>query len=144
MLFRSRSWGDPQWHAGVDPASVETQAGNRLCDYYLGWKPVTRRDAVYRVACLEFCGALLKNTPFCAKATRDRDDCCKKPAWQKRLETEKVLSRKTPRLYVYAKKVYQDILEIIVWSKRQSSHAIGDGAFQGLKGNRFSGDGKYL
>ncbi|MEM5770768.1 MAG: hypothetical protein AAGU32_21160 [Bacillota bacterium] len=31
-------------------------------------------------------------------------------------------------------------MEIIVWSKRQSSHASGDGAFLGLKGNRFFGD----
>lgn len=29
-------------------------------------------------------------------------------------------------------------------SKRQSSHVTGDGAFWGLKGNRFSGDGEYL
>ena len=57
-----------------------------------------RRKAVYRVACLEFCGVLWQNTPRCAKAKRQGNDCCEKPARQKRLETVFVLSGKTPRL----------------------------------------------
>jgi len=59
-----------------------------------------RRNAVYRVACLEFYGVYCENTPGCVKYTCTGSDCFKKPGRQKRLEIVIVLSRKTPRLYV--------------------------------------------
>jgi len=80
-------WGDPQWHAGVDPASVETQAGDGFLPLLLGVETCYAAKAVYSVACLEFCGALLQNTLWGAVARRAGDDRCEKPAWQKRLET---------------------------------------------------------
>lgn len=47
--------GDPQWHAGVDPASVETYCGGFI-NYWI-WKNLlcgAVMVAVYSVACLEW------------------------------------------------------------------------------------------
>ena len=83
-----------------DPSMVGEEKVSRPL---LGVKPVMRLKAVYRVACLEsggcdYCGttsgAIAK-----AKIAFYGMIAAMKPAWQKRIETAIVLSRKTPRLY---------------------------------------------
>ena len=109
-------WGDPQWHAGVDPASVETQAGRRgNKESFTTWgETCYAAKAVYSVACLESGGALLRNNVSGRLAKRT-----KRSPQETRVAKEdrnrKVLSGKTPRLYRNAG-AFRGILEIIVWS----------------------------
>jgi len=108
-------WGDPQWHAGVDPASVETQAGKRDKLSFTTWgETCYAAKAVYSVACLESGGALLRNNVSGRLAKR-----AKRSPQETRVAKEdrnrKVLSGKTPRLYRDAG-AFRGILEIIVWS----------------------------
>jgi len=80
-----RKKGDPQRHAGVDPASVETQAGGYIYSYYLGLNLYRGEIAVYSVACLEWCWRIMDHV-FEQEGPLFRNYCHMKPTLQKRLE----------------------------------------------------------
>ena len=80
-----RKKGDPQWHAGVDPASVETQAGGYAYSYYLGLNLHCGELAVCSVACLEWYWRIMDHVSV-QKGPLIRNYCRMKPILQKRLE----------------------------------------------------------
>ena len=84
LVLGVRKKGDP-WHAGVDPASVETQAGGYAYSYYLGLNLHCGELAVCSVACLEWYWRIMDHVSV-QKGPLIRNYCRMKPILQKRLE----------------------------------------------------------
>ena len=144
LCWGLRLKGDLQWHAKLDPFSVETLACGgdapcpvMACDDHklrLRIKPVMRCliVAVYRVACLEWVWWIVRSDEV--KLGRLASSLLLETMPAKEDREYLWLFGKTSRLFE------KGTVGIAVWSKWQSGSAVGNAATCCLNGNGSTGD----